>query len=160
MPRRNYDRYYSNFILTINPNVRPVDDDDARQVGELLRQVGARFFTLENILAAMKFRNGGSSDGVSRVEVVSWSVELGTNTRGQRVHIHAYIKVEHTNWMQFDQTTIQHWFMDELASYQRVKNVFVNIRWVPATDELIKAYVEKGILVGGGGQSDQVLLDE
>lgn len=155
MPRK-YDHYYSNFIITINTNVRPVDDADAQSFGELVRQVGDRFFTLDNILAAMKFKESGSTKEISRVEVSSWSVELGTNTRGQRVHIHAYVKVEHTCWMQFDQEAIQRWFNNEFASYQRVKNVFVNIRWVPATDELVKAYVSKGV----GGAEGEVLTGD
>lgn len=142
---------FSNFLVTINSNYRPRDDTDARATAEELKSAAEKFFTLEPILECVSVRGppGVSvADNIVRVEVVTWSIELGGNTRGQRLHVHAMLKFVHTTWLQLKPEAIKAWWVKELEDDVRIKNIYVNIRWVPATEELLKAYIEKQQSVG------------
>lgn len=136
---------YSNYLVTINTNIRPTSDAEAEQITEVLKEVGTEFFTLDNILECLELKGRNASvDQISRIEVSSWSVELGQNTRGQRLHIHAFIKIEHNTVIKIDAGAVRDWWVKALCDVSRCKNVYVNIRWMPATEELAKEYVEKG----------------
>lgn len=144
-PPRVRKTKYSNYLLTINTNIRPVSDEHAQALAAKLRELGQKFFTLNTILDMVDvYGQGTSHDDISRVEVVSWSIELGTNTRGQRMHLHAFLKFQHSTVIKINPGSVKEWWFDHLKDDTPCKNVYVNIRWLPATDEMARAYVEKG----------------
>jgi hypothetical protein len=139
--------HYSNFLLTVNTNYRPRDDTEAEVIATKLHVASNEFLQLEPIMSAVKFVGAAAKTGtpadILRVEVTSAAIELGTDTRGQRVHLHAFIKFKHRTMMQLDGKVIQAWFNHALEDDKRIKNCYVNVRWVPASDEMVQAYIAK-----------------
>lgn len=158
-PAKATRKKFSNFLLTINSNYRPRDDTDAQTTAAQLKLAAERFFQLDPILECVSVRGEGHTvaDNITRVEVVTWSIELGTSTRGQRLHIHALLKFVHSTWLQLDREAIATWWRNELSDDVRIKNIYVNIRWVPATEELLKAYIEKQQSGGSAADAARVL---
>lgn len=142
-------RHYSNFLLTVNTNYRPRDDTDAATVATELDVAANRFLQLGPILECLERTATQRSvtrpieEDIIKVEVPTASIELGTNTRGQRIHLHAYIKIVHKTVLTMNAKAVQAWFREALADDQRIKNVYVNVRWIPATDEMTRDYIEK-----------------
>lgn len=145
----NERRHYSNWLITVNTNYRPKDDTDAEAVATELEVAANRFLQLGPIIECLERAHSQAhvttplEHDIIRIEVPTASIELGTNTRGQRVHLHAYIKVVHRTNLQLNQKDIQQFFREALVDDPRIKNVYVNVRWVPATDEITRDYIEK-----------------
>lgn len=142
-------RHYSNFLLTVNTNYRPRDQTDAETVATELEVAANRFLQLQPILecleraATQRNVTRPLEDDIIRVEVLTATIELGTNARGQRVHLHAYIKVVHRTVLTMNARAVQDWFREALSDDPRIKNIYVNVRWVPATEEMTRDYIEK-----------------
>ena len=142
------NEHYSNFFLTVNTNFRPHDKAEAMSVGRELQALGAQFFTLDTIEDMIKFKYGEKSAmlrHVQKISVPSWSIELGTSSKGQRVHLHAFIKIVHHTWLMLSAGNIQAWFNAgfERLGDTRIKGVYANVRWIPASEEMAIAYTVK-----------------
>jgi hypothetical protein len=147
--KRSANTHYSNFFLTVNTNVRPNDKAEALAVGGQLQAVGKQFFTLDVIEDMLRFKYGDKATQlrlVDRISVPSWSIELGRTNRGQRVHLHAFIKIVHHTWLVLDRPSIQQWFNEHLQALpdgEIYRGCYVNIRWIPASEEMALAYIVK-----------------
>ena len=138
-------QHYSNFLVTINTNYRPRTDAEANEIAHVLWQVADEFFQLEPILDACTFPSGGGVQLIDKVSVADWSIELGTDKRGQRVHSHALIKLVHHTVLRLSVPVIKAFFSERLMALDgRIHGVYCNVRWIPATEEMTLAYIRKG----------------
>lgn len=144
-------KHYSNFVLTVNTNYRPRDDADGQRVADQLYRVADVFLTPDGILSTLKFMvASGSARDISAIHVGDWAVEVGTHRMGQRVHLHAFVKIQHSTMLQFDVPTLKMFFQDRMcvegAEYytRGVKSIAAHAQWVRASEELISEYVLKG----------------
>lgn len=135
--------HYSRFLVTVNTNYRPVDMADAREVGDKLLAAFRTMLTEEGFRKIIRIiaRNGDFSD-IVKIQVPDWAVELGKDPRGQRVHLHAYIKIEHYTIIQLSPKEIKDWIKSRIED-DRVKCLKIDIQFVKANEELVKRYIGK-----------------
>ena len=69
----------------------------------------------------------------------------GADKRGQRVHLHALIKLVHHTVLRLSVPVIKAFFSERLMALDgRIHGVYCNVRWIPATEEMTLAYIRKG----------------
>ena len=92
----------SNFLITMNTNVRFADDLEAMgHSGGLYTMGEAMFRDAETVGKYVLFPKGGQWDGQHIVSVDSASkVEVGHNQKGRRLHLHATVKIRHHSFIQ------------------------------------------------------------
>lgn len=166
---------FSNFFVTINTNFRPRNSAEATQVGHelfaafrtMLTPVGFRYITV------IMNKDHTFDNNILEFDVPYWATELGKDPRGARVHLHAFIKVTHTSFIRLSPNRIKHWVRPPsehdknpemaavgaelrkersaeslaLADDPRIKCLKLDIKHVPATEEMIQRYIKKGVHV-------------
>ena len=157
--------HYTNIFMTLNTNFRPTDTAEAMQIGAELQAIGRRFFTLDEIEKVLRFRYGDPERlirYIDKIEIPRWSIELGTTAKGQRVHLHALIKIVHHTYVQLDSRATQEFFNEGFAAIPdaRIKNCYAHFRWLPATEEMALAYIGKQQVRYGTGGAPGVLSED
>lgn len=151
--------------MTLNTNYRPSDTAEAIQIGQELQAIGRRFFTLDEIERVLEFRYGDPSRlirYIDKIEIPRWSIELGTTSKGQRVHLHALIKITHHTYVQLNSRATQEFFNQAFAEIPdpRIKNTYANFRWLPATEEMALSYIGKQQTKYGTGGAPGIVSED
>lgn len=94
----------SNFLVTMNTNVRFESADDIHQwTGELYKMGEHLFGDADKVGKFVTFPHGGEWDERHIVSVDStMKVEIGHNKMGQRLHIHGTVKIRHHSFIHLD----------------------------------------------------------
>lgn len=94
----------SNFLLTLNTNVRFGPDEDLTEFTDGLYQLGQFLFgDAERAGNYVTFPKGGEWDDRHIVSVDStFKCEIGHNLRGQRLHLHGVVKIRHHSFIQLN----------------------------------------------------------
>lgn len=144
VPSVNVEDHYSNFMFTGNTNWRPKSKDQAKQQAQWVYTVLRVFLTPRYISPAVRL---AGSTRVKGLKITGWGVELGTNTKGQRIHFHAFLKFVHTGSMQLDVPMLKQQFLaawnEALPTVTPPSNPYMNVKWYAATEELLKRYIYK-----------------
>jgi len=133
--------HYSDFFLTINTNIRPTSPAQATFLGKVMEVTMSHMFQEDAFKPAVKVTPGTH---ILDANIGPWSVELGPDQ--QRVHAHAFMKFEHDGVMQLSPEGLRSVFLSlwpKDPNIPPLKNVYVDIKWVKATDKLIAAYLSK-----------------
>lgn len=129
----------SNFLLTINTNVRPDDNADSRQLADKLADAIKTLFTKENVDSALKYLDGDLMD--IKTVYVKFATEIGKNKKGGRIHTHAKIEIDHNAKIQLNSAGIQAFIAKEMDD-PRVQHPYVNIKYFRNKNNIDK-YIEK-----------------
>lgn len=90
----------SNFFVTMNTNIHPQSEIEARELSQQLGKGLKRMFKdHEAWKMIIKFLIPGHSYTDEYVQLIKtkYSVERGSDPRGGRIHAHAWIHVRHTS---------------------------------------------------------------
>lgn len=100
----------SNFLVTMNTNVRFTDASTGVEewTTDLYRMGEHLFGDADRTGQYVTFPKGGVWDDQHIISVHAiMKVEIGHNTMGQRLHLHASVKIRHRSFIQLDIPKIQ-----------------------------------------------------
>jgi hypothetical protein len=130
----------------VNTNYRPPNNEAGQLVADKLYEAADQFLTPDGISAAIKLISAyATMADIKSVDVAQWAVEVGTHVQGQRVHLHAFIKIKHSAVIQLNVADIKQFFEQRMVGVAGIRSCAVHVRWIPATDELTKAYINKTV---------------
>jgi len=139
--------HFSNLLLTLNTNWRPKTKEEARQQAQWLYAALRLFLTPRFLAPCVKLRG---NTRIKALKISQWGVELGTQAKGQRIHAHSFLKFTHSGSMQLDPIKIKEQltlaWREANPGVEPPKNFYVNVKWVPATDEMLRRYIAKQAL--------------
>jgi hypothetical protein len=139
-PSRSTRTHYSNFLVTINTNYRPQYQDDLADVAQNLENAMYQLFTHENLKKVLSFKYGGDYSQVEDIDV-EFGREVGTHSKGGRLHSHSIVRIKHYTHLRLIPGEISR-IIKEQMNDQRVKNVYVNVKWFQG-EQFLEDYIEK-----------------
>lgn len=119
--------HYSNFLITMNTNQTPSNEEEARHNAEVLENLGKDLFSSPNQIEKMvKFKvpTGRWDPSVIRRIRLVRRVEMGEKFR--RIHLHVSLKLVHTSMLQLDIDFIQN-AANELLSGTGLKIAYTHV---------------------------------
>lgn len=120
---------YSNFLVTINTNYRPVDDADALDKRDRLRAKMRYLLSsagMEKIIAFPK-GEGNYRDNVTTVQN-DFAVEMGEERL--LIHSHALIRITHNSYIRLDREAIRQIVGQDLIRDGEFRNCHIDIKSV------------------------------
>lgn len=119
---------HSNFLVTINTNVRPTADD-IDDLASSLDGAIQEFLTPDGLRQTINVLEPNVRLNRASVRDVEaeYAIEVGEKAKGGRVHAHCIIKVSHTTKIRMDGKKITELITSQMDS-SAVKNVYVNIK--------------------------------
>jgi len=144
--------HYSNFLITINTNVKPKTEEEFNEVQEAFEDFLTWLFHKEHADERLfKFINlpsrgikGKKSDFPEKFKRIDSEtvIELGQSRRGGRIHSHTLLEVTHKSGIQIDAELIKKEAEEHLGDL--VKGVYVNVKFINGTAKTILSYIRKG----------------
>ena len=148
---------FSTFFVTINTNYRPKTTAESLSMGASLRRVVNEMLNTTEGLRAVLWDNWpDGTAGFDSIEEAStrFSIELGKDPRGRRVHTHAQVDMTHNTKVQFDKTKIKEFVLSRIND-DRVKNVFIGVRGARNLDKTRLQYISKDSRAAAGVRSSE-----
>jgi hypothetical protein len=143
---------HSGFLITINTQIKPENQDEAKQLANDLEEAMKAAFDEDNIGNFIEFIDEGtkhkwSTDYIESVKG-EFTVELGQHAKGGRIHGHAAIHIDHYSKIRLDQGELRVFLNDYLADNSDfpVKKIHLNIRHI-SEDSNLHRYIHKGPVV-------------
>lgn len=144
----------SNFLITMNTNVRFTEATGIEEWAPGLYQMGERLFgDSDRVGRFVTFPEGGAWDARHIVSVDStMKVEVGHNACGQRLHLHANVKIRHKSYIRLDIPRIQieaNDFLSEMAYPFPIHHLHVKTGKPTFED-----YLDEGVEGGEDGEAE------
>jgi len=133
----------SMFLVTINPNIIPSDQDDAQHWGSILEESVKEVFSKDNAERWIKFLDDGDMDDVESIKG-SYGVEIGKKARGGRLHLHMLIEVLHNSKIHLNLQNIRE-DLNAAMKENGISSVYVNVRAVKGGEYSIRNYILKDL---------------
>lgn len=128
---------HSGFLITISTNYRPKTKEEAKECGEKLRKaVKAMLSDETNLAKIVKFLPPHEDDrwGPDKIIRVTsqFVIERGRDKRGQRIHSHAVLQIDHRSKIHLDKQGIKDVILPEMAGgcTCNIKNLYINIKYI------------------------------
>lgn len=131
---------YSSFHVTVSSNKKPSTNEESYALADNMReQVGSLFNEEENLRGLITFLDGSTYDDgkIQKIET-TFSIELGRDPRGGRIHSHAVIHIIHHSKIRLNQAFIRQYFIQHMD----VSDVHIDIE-VIKTDRRLLDYIAK-----------------
>lgn len=129
----------SKFLMTVSTNFRPRTTEQSKEVASHLRGAFNSLFERNSMARSIRF-NSGSLDDIENIDA-EFSVELGRQANGKRIHGHAIITINHNANIHLNIPEIKGIMLDNIPDH-RVKNLYINVRLLPS-DFDARAYIRK-----------------
>eukprot|EP01132_Coremiostelium_polycephalum_P009341 gene9341-11457_t len=135
---------YSCFHLTINTQYQPKTDGEASEVGEKLASAMDLLFNNESYSKNLFKIIQPREDGLDRINDVKieYSIEIGKNPKGGRVHSHSIIDTEHNTKINLDVDYIRSTLPSLMNDSRVSSNFYVNVKAVLSKKNL-EEYIRK-----------------
>jgi hypothetical protein len=137
--------FYSKFLVTLNSNVRPVDEAHENALRYVMRQLIDENFEGKNILKNIKVLDDKDKEkkkeNLIKYVNVTFSMEVGKTRRGGRLHAHIIVDMKHQTKVHIKANRLR----DELETYFGQRG-HVDIKYFPSSEILIN-YISKDILI-------------
>lgn len=129
---------YSAWFITINSNQKPTTFSHMSTLEMKLKNGLRETLAKDNWPSLFKFKRGGIDD-IKAIDV-KVSTEIGSHPKGSRVHVHAYIEVEH-----FARIHLNYGVFHALVreNVMLPHNIYINIQPVKPQKNL-ERYLKKG----------------
>lgn len=139
----NNKLHQSNFLVTINTNVKPMSPEHEEELSQDLFNAFESALDMEVFEDFITFRRANEGmDRVEQIEIPDWATEVGEDPQGSRVHLHALIKIRHRTKIHLNREAIKSYILEQLKS-KGVKNIYVNIQFLPDNELAVKQYIHK-----------------
>lgn len=145
--------YFSNFMITLNTNIRPKTEEQVYDILHYLEQVPPVVFSYSNIENTLldefrwiSYKNREKEilpkdpSKIKQLKVV-YRVEIGTGLKGGREHLHVGLNVQHTGLLQVNREEVMRQvneYLTELNSPYKIKYCNISIERPKAKDYLSK----------------------
>ncbi len=133
-------KQFSDFFITINTNYRPKTNEESFSMGAKLRTVVQKLFQDPEALRSV-LDERTDFDRIENVDS-NFSIEIGRDPRGRRVHTHIQATITHTTKVFFDKAAVKAFVMANIDD-ARVKGVLVGIRGQRNANLTRKQYLAK-----------------
>lgn len=140
---------HSGFLITVNTQIKPTSSEEARALADVLEESMKEAFDEDNIQDIVEFIDEASTHGWSTKYIESvhgeFTVELGKDPKGSRIHAHATIHIDHYSKIRINQATLREFLTDYLSDHSDlpIKKIHLNIRHI-SEDSNLQRYLRKG----------------
>jgi hypothetical protein len=131
---------YSSFHVTVSSNQKPGTNEESHALAGQMRQlVGELYNDEDNLRGLIEFLDGNNYDSglIDKIDT-TFSVELGRDPRGGRIHSHAIMHIVHHSKIRLNVDFIRQYFIQQMD----LTDVHINID-VIKTDRKLVDYIGK-----------------
>ena len=120
------DDRISQWILTLNTNVSPVDTSHEQRLRTVLKETFEEYVgELSEPYSQYIDSVGGKSKRITKTET-DYATEVGENERGGRVHLHGVIELTHKGSIHINYPKSRQFFEKSLVGREGCKGVYVH----------------------------------
>lgn len=136
---------YSAWFITVNSNQKPKDIADARRMSMILKEAFIRMVSDDGnrIIKVLVPGHRPEPPFVRNIDL-KIAGEVGHDPRGGRVHIHAFLEIQHQSKLRLNYKAINEILREKLCNGPEgcFPNIYVNIKLTRST-KTIEAYLRK-----------------